>query len=356
MQAQLQRKQKNRPSQRKGSLVHIRSAFLVVFSLFMLFRPPLSSNDVETWLKEGTQKKKKTIEDVNESLHISCPAYTFPKRTIEEVTFINRKWSKAFEEVKQGQLSFLEIDALEMHRDLIHTIESNQVPGMVLECGVGKGGSSILLSIAKHPDRCLHLFDTFQGLPPPTKEDGPDVHNRYKEIKEGKAGKDYYGYMKDLDNYVKGKIEDLGNNKNVYLHKGLFDDTVWPVGPVAFAHLDGDWYESTFGMLERIHPVLSIGGYFVLDDVQEWSGARDAFRDFFDVDVNSWMTQSAPFRKDMNRPKCLVEHKGIFYSLELRERVVVTKLDPTVQSELKPCIKKDEGERSGGGDESDQSD
>jgi len=36
-------------------------------------------------------------------------------------------------------------------------------------------------------------------------------------------------------------------------------------------------------MLERLAPHISIGGYFVLDDAYIWSGARDAYVDFFSV-------------------------------------------------------------------------
>ena len=53
---------------------------------------------------------------------------------------------------------------------------------------------------------------------------------------------------------------------NVELVKGLFQDTIHLDEPVAFAHLDGDWYESTMVCLERIAPLLVPGGRIVLDD------------------------------------------------------------------------------------------
>lgn len=37
--------------------------------------------------------------------------------------------------------------------------------------------------------------------------------------------------------------------------------------PVDYAHLDGDWYGSSYRILEHISPYLSIEGYFVLNDV-----------------------------------------------------------------------------------------
>ena len=80
------------------------------------------------------------------------------------------------------------------------------------------------------------------------------------------------------------QFQEVGYNpkdSNVFFHKRLFDDTVWPGGPIAYAHLDGDWYDSTMGVLKRVAPYLSIGGYFVLDDVYDYSGAQDAYTQTF---------------------------------------------------------------------------
>jgi asparagine synthase (glutamine-hydrolysing) len=49
---------------------------------------------------------------------------------------------------------------------------------------------------------------------------------------------------------------------------------------VAFAHLDGDWYESTMTCLTRIAPLLSPGGRIVLDDYYAWSGCRRAVNEY----------------------------------------------------------------------------
>jgi len=290
------------------------------------------------------ERRDATFEEgaLIEPQHISCITFGFPKRTVNEIDIINDRWHTGLQYVRKGELSFLESEALEMHRDLIHDVESQQVSGMLFECGVAKGGSSLLLSIVKHPNRCLHLFDTFQGMPKPSAADGPDVHERYKVIQDGKAGKNYYGYMKNLQQVVKMHIDKAGNNSTVYLHKGLFADTVWPVGPVAYAHLDGDWYESTIGMLERVHPFISIGGYMVLDDVEHFSGSRKALEDFFNFDVDLWLDQVKTFRANGDRSKCRAQHEGISYSLELRSRVVAKKMgEGGAEHEMKLCASKE---------------
>jgi asparagine synthase (glutamine-hydrolysing) len=51
--------------------------------------------------------------------------------------------------------------------------------------------------------------------------------------------------------------------------------------PVALAHVDGDWYQSTMVCLERIAPHLVEGGGIVIDDYFMWSGCREAVDEYF---------------------------------------------------------------------------
>jgi hypothetical protein len=51
-----------------------------------------------------------------------------------------------------------------------------KVPGEMAELGVASGSSAKMIS-ARAPDRILHLFDTFEGIPKPGAEDS----TRFKE-------------------------------------------------------------------------------------------------------------------------------------------------------------------------------
>ena len=140
---------------------------------------------------------------------------------------------------------------------------------------------------AKRPERELHVYDTFALIPPPTDADGEDVHERYKVIESGQAtdkdGAQYYGYVENLKDVVAESFAEMGyplETSAVTFHEGLFEDTLHPDGPVAVAHLDGDWYQSLIVCLERIEPVLSPGGVLVIDDYEAWSGAQRAVDDF----------------------------------------------------------------------------
>lgn len=190
--------------------------------------------------------------------------------------------------VQTERLTFLKPNQLYDLATIMSDIEQRGVPGLVLEAGTARGGSAIVLAKAKASERPMRVYDVFGLIPPPTEQDGADVHKRYAKIVNGEAKgtKDdiYYGYRDDLLAEVSASFTRHGvppAEHNVELVKGLFQDTVVIDEPVAFAHLDGDWYESTMTCLERIAPHVSPGGRMVLDDYYNWSGCRQAVQDYF---------------------------------------------------------------------------
>jgi predicted O-methyltransferase YrrM len=167
-------------------------------------------------------------------------------------------------------------------------LERSGTKGLVIEAGTARGGSAIVMAAAKAPERPMKVYDVFGMIPPPTEQDGPDVHERYAKITGGEArgpgGETYYGYRDDLLGEVTASFERHGVpvvERNVELIQGLFQDTITLDEPVALAHLDGDWYESTMTCLERIAPLLVPGGRIVLDDYYAWSGCRTAVDEYF---------------------------------------------------------------------------
>mmetsp|Transcript_27032 Transcript_27032/g.85993 ORF Transcript_27032/g.85993 Transcript_27032/m.85993 type:complete len:342 (-) Transcript_27032:182-1207(-) len=221
---------------------------------------------------------------------VTCDEQHFAPRSTRESHAAQERAQRAAAAVTGRHLTFLDHKALQMHTDWLLEMESSGRTGMVLECGVAKAGSAIVMAAAKRPERCLHLFDTFSGLPPPSSRDGEDIHRRYKVIQSGKAGADYYGYMHNLLDFDRRMFEEVGYNASanaVSFHKGLFNETVRPAGPVAYAHIDGDWYDSVFGVLGAIEPFMTDGGVIVLDDVEHWSGARKAYMDFFNTNLSA---------------------------------------------------------------------
>jgi Macrocin-O-methyltransferase (TylF) len=205
-------------------------------------------------LSAGDRSSSRTIKVApNRERYSTCAETTFSRRSLEEDELYSKAWNATISFVKSRNLTFLKQDTLDFHRQMLSEIERMGTPGMIFECGVAKGGSAIAFTSYKHPQRCLHLFDTFDGIPEPSEKDGPDVLERYKVIQQDKlncrqgaesCNRDYYGNINDLLQYDMAQFESAGykhSNHSVFFHKGLFDDTVWPGGPIALAHLVCIW-------------------------------------------------------------------------------------------------------------------
>ena len=235
---------------------------------------------------------------------------------------------KVISTVKSKGWSFLEESALRMHVSLIAS--TSRLPGVMIECGVANGGTAMVATASKPSSRELHLYDTFSGMPAPSSDhDGKDVHDRYRVIREGKAGRSYYGYNKNLLADIKSRFSSLGmdpGSNHVVFHPGLFQDTlevtseVTSSAGVVYAHLDGDWYESTMTALSRIAPRVVAGGYVVVDDYFGYSGCRKAVNEFFDVSEDSVNASS------VRRPLVVADKLGRKWSLSKRQRLVIQAL------------------------------
>lgn len=195
---------------------------------------------------------------------------------------------QAIARVREEHLTYLRDEHLRDLASIAVDIEDRELPGVLVEAGTARGGSAIVIAAAKSPERPMKVYDVFGTIPPPTERDGADVHQRYEKIAAGEArgpgGETYYGYRDDLYGEVVESFARLGvpaDEHNVDLVQGLFEDTIDLDAPVALAHLDGDWYESTMTCLTRIAPLLVPGGRIVLDDYYKWSGCRAAVDEYF---------------------------------------------------------------------------
>jgi len=168
------------------------------------------------------------------------------------------------------------------------SIENDRLGGAFIEAGCALGGSSILISRQKNKDRLLFIYDVFGLIPAPTEPDPIDVHDRYKiienKLSEGIEGDKYYGYESNLLDMVKSNFSAFDvscADSNVSFIKGLVDDTMEISRPVAFAHIDVDWYEPVMTCLKQIYPNLVINGSIILDDYYYWGGYKKAVDEYF---------------------------------------------------------------------------
>jgi len=191
-------------------------------------------------------------------------------------------------QVRKAGLSFLSPMALTDIYRTVKRLEKQEVKGIFIEAGCALGGSAIVISKAKSPQRPFFIYDAFGMIPSPSENDGVDAHARYEIITSGQAKginqKPYYGYEKDLLNKVKKNFKDFGvslDRENIYFVKGLYQDTFRIQQEVAFAHIDADWYESVMICLEEIEPHLVSGSIMIIDDYYDWQGCKKAVDTFF---------------------------------------------------------------------------
>jgi O-methyltransferase len=156
---------------------------------------------------------------------------------------------------------------------MLHQL-AQEVPdeGDVVECGVCNGGSAAVLAsvIRNHPKKSLWLYDTFQGIPPPTARDGAEAQN-------------YSGHLIGRVDRVNEVLARVGfPRERAVIREGLFEDSFKQPLPqsVALLHIDADWYEGVLEALKTFYPLIPDGGIVILDDFGHWEGAREAFYDF----------------------------------------------------------------------------
>lgn len=194
----------------------------------------------------------------------------------------------ALRAIEDEHLTFLKGEQLSSLVSCVLETEASGREGILIEAGTARGGSAIAMALAKAPERALHVHDVFGMIPPPTVADGEDVHERYDRIQAGEArgstpDETYYGYRSDLLREVEQSFARHGvpvGEHHVSLVRGLFQDTLVGDEPVALAHVDGDWYESTMTCLERLSSRLVPGGRIVVDDYYAWSGCARAVDEF----------------------------------------------------------------------------
>ena len=160
---------------------------------------------------------------------------------------------------------------LSLHRAVLY-VEENRIPGDLVECGVGRGGSAAMMSLTlANRSRKVWLFDTFEGLPKPSKQN-PDY--RIASL--------WTGTCRGTLEEVKQAFHQLEIEENAVFVPGLFQQTLpgCPVRSIAILHVDGDWYESVMATLENLYDRVSPGGIIQFDDYGHWAGARRAIDEF----------------------------------------------------------------------------
>lgn len=194
------------------------------------------------------------------------PAYSNSQSVPEFIRLI-----RLFEKVRPYTLlSPVRLGAL---YKLCKNIDRQGVPGDIVECGTYNGGSAGVLGYASRysgRSRDLWLFDSFEGLPAPTEEDGAEAQ-------------DYQGACRGSVESVREILKALEiPGTRIHIVKGWFQETLPAarIEKIALLHVDADWYASVKLCLDEFYDRVEPGGFIVLDDYGYWEGCCKAFDEF----------------------------------------------------------------------------
>ena len=166
----------------------------------------------------------------------------------------------------------------------------NKIEGDIVECGVWRGGSMMAAAYALQElgdtSRHIHLFDTYEGMTPPTEKDVTFTGEKADDILKHTPKREGPG-----NTWCVASIEDVRQNMfstgypqdRIHFIKGRVEDTIPASAPanIALLRLDTDWYESTAHELTHLYPRLTPQGVLILDDYGHWQGARRAVDEYF---------------------------------------------------------------------------
>lgn len=192
---------------------------------------------------------------------------------------------------REGWINMVAQSALSEHHilrstyDLARLAIERGIPGDFVECGVYAGANSAMLAQAIEDtgarERRVHLFDSFEGIPAPTEHDEAWIA----------AGHPVGTSACDLESTRSNMVRIGIDERLLVYHQGWFDHTV-PLAAsdeavphlrlkqIAILRLDGDLYASTKVCLEHLYPLLSPGGWLIVDDFA-LDGCRKAYVDYF---------------------------------------------------------------------------
>jgi len=171
----------------------------------------------------------------------------------------------------------------------VHYIVQSNLPGALVECGVWRGGSAMVMALTLAQlgitDRKIYLYDTYEGMAKPTSKD------QRLSGDEDTMGKWQRMQREGFVDWCYSSLEEVRNNlaitgyptDNLLFIQGKVEDTIPDHAPdqIALLRLDTDWYNSTKHELLHLYPLLQRQGVLLVDDYGHWAGQKQAVDEYF---------------------------------------------------------------------------
>ena len=202
-------------------------------------------------------------------------------------TDINPAYAEIINSVQEYTMT--SVERLNGLLSAVDYITDNKIEGDYVECGVWRGGSTMAAALRlierKQSHRKLYLYDTFEGMPAPTRYDfskrSGEAQKKFEQVKISEMSSDWcYADIQDVKRNM--ALTRYPIDKVTFV-RGKVEDTVPQQIPskIAILRLDTDWYASTKHEMEHLFPILEKGGVLIIDDYGHWEGCRKAIDEYF---------------------------------------------------------------------------
>jgi hypothetical protein len=136
-------------------------------------------------------------------------------------------------------------------------------------------------------NREIYLYDTFEGMSPPTEKDVKFDGSSAQSILNTDEKKELV-----KNNWCYASLEDVKENvlstgypeSKIHFVEGKVEETIplnIPDTNIALLRLDTDWFESTRHELIHLFPLLDAKGVLIIDDYGHWQGCKKAVDEYF---------------------------------------------------------------------------
>ncbi len=215
------------------------------------------------------------------------PQYDRARRALRVPHDMEPEFVALYEQARSFTLTSVEC-MYTLYQTVRH-LHANNVPGDMVECGVWRGGSSMMIALTLKAlgdtSRDIYLYDTYAGMTRPESvdvrsQDGMEQISRWQaferdgynewahaSLDEVRANMRATGYPEDKLHFVEGEVE----------------TTIPAAAPeqISLLRLDTDWYRSTLHELNHLYPKLVRRGALIIDDYGAYEGSRKATDEYF---------------------------------------------------------------------------
>ncbi len=215
------------------------------------------------------------------------PQYAVRKKALGVPRDMDSEFVQIYE--KTAPYTLTSVERMHALYEAIRHVVRNGLPGDLVECGVWRGGSCMLMAhtllALGDTSRKIYLYDTFAGMTRPDEADlhsvdGAEQISRWEVFQ--REGYNEWCYA-SIDEVRANMLSTGYPQESVVLVQGDVEETIPEIAPekIALLRLDTDWFRSTYHELEHLYSRLVKNGILIVDDYGAYDGARLAVERYF---------------------------------------------------------------------------